>query len=338
MSGNNEACFPLDMRSIIDVIRPRNERRGMPPYAFFHKQFVPLSEAKIGVLTHALHYGTGCFEGMRGKWDGNEKRFCLFRIREHYERMMHGCRILRINLPYTIERLCQLTAELVQRSGYQEDVYIRPLAYKSSEALGPLLHNLDDDFLIVVTTFPPYLDTETGVRCCVSSWRRVDDTMIPPRGKICGIYVNSALAKTEAYESKFDEAILLSQDGHVSEGTGENIFLVIGGKLVTPPSSDNILMGITRDSVIKLAKNELGIDTVERQVDRSELYVADECFFTGTAANVAPILEIDHRPIGKGKIGEVTAKLQKLYAEVMAGRNPRYSDWYYLVPITTGKA
>lgn len=310
----------------------------MPPYAFFHKQFMPLSEAKIGVLTHALHYGTGCFEGIRGKWDGKEKKLCLFRIRDHYERMLDGCRILRISLPYTIEKLCRLTAELVQRSGYQEDVYIRPLAYKSSEALGPRLHDLDDDLLIVVTTFPPYLDAERGVRCCTSSWRRVDDTMIPPRGKICGIYVNSALAKTEACEHGFDEAILLTQDGHVSEGTGENIFLVIDGNLVTPPSSDNILIGITRDSIIKLAKNELGVDTVERQVDRSELYVAEECFFTGTAANVTPILEVDHRPIGKGGIGRVTAKLQKLYAEVMSGRNPTYSDWYYLVPIRTRKA
>jgi branched-chain amino acid aminotransferase len=155
--------------------------------------------------------------------------------------------------------------------------------------------------------------------------------MIPARGKICGIYVNSALAKTEAQENGFDEAILLTQDGHVCEGTGENIFLVLGGKLVTPPSSDNILMGITRDTIMKLAKNELGLDTIERQVDRSELYVAEECFFTGTAASMAPILEIDHRPIGTGEIGKITAKLQKLFADVILGRNPKYNDWYYLV-------
>jgi branched-chain amino acid aminotransferase len=303
----------------------------MPPYAFFQKQFMPLSEARIGVLTHALHYGTGCIEGIRGNWDSKEKRFCLFRIRDHYRRMVEGCRILKIKLPYSVDKLCQLTANLVERSGYEEDVYIRPLAYKSSEALGVRLHNLEDDFLIVVTTLPPYLDAENGVRSCVSSWRRVDDTMIPPRGKICGSYVNSALAKTEAWENGFDEAILLTQDGHVSEGSGENIFLVLEGKLITPPSSDNILMGITRDTVMKLAKNELGIDTIERQVDRSELYVAEECFFTGTAANVAPILEIDRRPIGTGKIGKVTAKLQKLFAEVMVGRNAKYPEWYYLV-------
>jgi branched-chain amino acid aminotransferase len=303
----------------------------MPPYAFFQKQFMPLSEAKIGVLTHALHYGTACFEGIRGNWDSKQRRFCLFRIEDHYKRMLDGCRILKMKLPYSADKLCRLTAELLARSGYKENVYIRPLAYKSSEAVGVRLHNLDDDFLIIVTTLPPYLDAENGVRCCTSSWRRVDDTMIPPRGKICGIYVNSALAKTEACENGFDEAILLTQEGHVSEGSGENIILLLGGKLITPPSSDNILMGITRDTIIKLAKNELGIDTIERQVDRSELYVAEECFFTGTAANVAPILEIDRRTIGTGKIGKVTAKLQRLFAEVMVGRNAKYADWYYLV-------
>jgi len=303
----------------------------MPPYAFFHKQFMPLSEAKVGVLTHALHYGTACFEGIRGNWDSEQERSCLFRIQDHYKRMLDGCRILKINLPYSIDELCQLTTELLERSGYREDVYIRPLAYKSSEAVGVRLHDLEDDFLIIVTTLPPYLGSERGARCCTSSWRRVDDTMIPARGKICGIYVNSALAKTEACENGFDEGILLTHDGHVSEGSGENIFLVSQGKLVTPAPSDNILIGITRDSVMKLAKAELGIDTIERQIDRSELYLADECFFTGTAANIAPIVEIDHRPVGTGEIGMVTKQLQRLFAEAMLGRNPKYAEWYYLV-------
>jgi len=303
----------------------------MPDYAFFHKQFMPLAEAKIGILTHALHYGTACFEGIRGNWDNGQERFCIFRIQDHYKRMHEGCLILKINLPYSVDELCQLTSDLLEKSGYRQDVYIRPLAYKSSEAIGVRLHNLEDDFFIVVTTLPPYLDIDNGVRCITSSWRRVDDTMVPPRGKICGIYVNSALAKTEAQESGFDEAILLTQDGHVCEGSGENIFLVSGGKLITPSPSDNILVGITRDTVMKLAKNELGIDTIERPVDRSELYVAEECFFTGTAANIAPILEIDHRAIGKGGIGKITAKLQKHFTEVLLGRNPKYSDWYNII-------
>jgi branched-chain amino acid aminotransferase len=303
----------------------------MPPYAFFEKQFMPLAEAKIGILTHAFHYGTACFEGIRGNWDSEYERFCLFRIKDHYKRMLNGCRLLKISLPYSLDELCQLTVESVERSNYHEDVYIRPVAYKSSEAIGVRLHDLEDDFLIIVTTLPAYLDTQNGVRCGTSSWRRVDDTMIPARGKICGIYVNSALAKTEACENGYDEAILLTHDGHVAEGSGENVFLVIDGKLVTPPSSDNILLGITRDTIMKLAKNELGIDTIERTVDRSELYLAEECFFSGTAAHITPIIEIDHRTIGTGEIGKITAELQKMFSPVIQGRNPKYAEWYTLL-------
>lgn len=299
----------------------------MPPYAYFRKQFMPLSEAKIGILTHALHYGTACFEGIRGNWNAEQEQLYLFRVEDHYQRLLKGCRILKIQLPYSADEMSQLTREVVERSGYREDVYIRPLAYKSSEAIGVKLHDLEDDFLIIVATLPAYLNTEKGCRCCTSSWRRIDDTMIPARGKITGIYVNSALAKTEAWENGYDEAILLTHDGHVSEGSGENIFVVLGERLVTPPSSDNILMGITRDTVMKLAQKELGIETEERPVDRSELYIADECFFTGTAAHITPILEIDHRPIGTGQIGKLTKELQKLYFGVIQGKNPKYLNW-----------
>ncbi len=299
----------------------------MPPYAFFRKQFMPLAEAKIGILTHALHYGTACFEGIRGNWNDEQEQLFLFRVREHYERIHKGCRILKINLPYSVDELCQLTVKVVEKSGYCEDVYIRPMAYKSSEAIGVRLHNLEDDFFIIVATLPAYLDADKGVRCCTSSWRRVDDTMIPARGKITGIYVNSALAKTEANERGFDEAILLTHDGHVSEGSGENIFIVIDGKLVTPPSSDNILMGVTRDTVITLARNEMGIEIVEQSIDRSELFTADEAFFTGTAAHVSPILEVDERKIGDGRVGKVTKELQELYFDAIKGRNPKYMDW-----------
>ncbi len=299
----------------------------MPPYAFFRKQFVPLEEAKIGILTHALHYGTACFEGIRGNWNEEQNQLFLFRVKDHYERMLKGCRILKINLPYSAEEMARLTVKLVEKSGYREDIYIRPLAYKSSEAIGVRLHNLDDDFLIIAATLPAYLDADKGVRCCTSSWRRVDDSMIPPRGKITGIYVNSALAKTEANELGFDEAILLNHDGHISEGSGENIFLVSDGKLLTPPSSDNILMGITRDTIIQLARSEMGIETIERSVDRSELYVADEAFFTGTAAHVSPILEVDHRRIGSGEIGKITRELQHHYFGIIKGKNPKYLHW-----------
>lgn len=299
----------------------------MPPYAFFQNQFVPLAKAKIGIMTHAFHYGTACFEGIRGNWNSEAEEIYIFRGPEHYQRLLKSCKLLNISLPYSIDKLCQLTIELVQKSGYQEDVYIRPLAYKSSEALGVRLHDLEDDFLIMVTTFGPYLDATKGIKCSISSWRRIDDNMIPPRGKITGLYVNNALAKTEAIENGFDEAIMLTSDGHVSEGSGENIFLVIDGQLVTPSCYDRILMGITRDTVIQLAKDELGIETVERHVDRSELYLAEECFLTGTAAHITPVLEIDRRKVGEGTIGKLTKELQKLYCDVECGKNKKYLHW-----------
>lgn len=299
----------------------------MPPYAFFKKKFVPLAEAKVGVLTHALHYGTACFEGIRGNWNSDEKQLYIFRCPEHYKRLLDNCKMLKINIPYTADELCQLTVELVKKSGFREDVYIRPLAYKSSEALGVRLHGLEDDIMILVTTFGPYLDVKNGIKCCVSSWTRPDDNMIPARGKITGIYVNNAFAKTEAVENGFQEAIMLTSEGYVSEGSGENIFIVTNGRLVTPGCYDRILMGITRDTVIKLAKNELGIETIERHIDRSELYLADEVFLTGTAAHVTPVVEIDHRKVGNGKIGKLTKKLQELYFDVEFGRNKKYLHW-----------
>jgi branched-chain amino acid aminotransferase len=288
---------------------------------------MPLSEAKVGIMTHALHYGTACFEGIRGNWNSEEKQIYVFRVRDHFQRLKKSCHIMKISLPYSVDELCQFTVELVEKNGCREDIYVRPLAYKSSQVVGVRLHNLEDDFLMFVIPFGPYLDINKGCRCCVSTWRRIDDNMIPPRAKVTGLYVNSALAKTEAWENGFDEAILLNQYGHVSEGSGENIFLVVEGRLVTPPSSDNILVGITRNTIIELAKNELGIDTMERSIGRNELYIADECFLTGTAAHVTPVIEIDHRRIGEGAIGEITKKLQQLYFDVVRGKNPRYIDW-----------
>lgn len=299
----------------------------MPPYAYFKKQTVPLSEAKLGIMTHALHYGTGCFEGIRANWNAEEEQMYVFRPREHFDRMLKSCRILKINLPYTIDDLIRIMLEVIAKSAFREDVYVRPLAYKSSEILGVRLHDLEDDFLMFVTLFGPYLNLDQGIRCCTSSWRRISDNMIPPRAKVTGLYVNSALAKTEAHDNGFDEAILLTHDGYVSEGSGENIFLVANGKLVTPPSASDILMGITRDTVINLAKDALGLETVERQIGRSELYVADECFMTGTAAHVTPVVDIDHRKVGTGQIGPLTKQLQQIYFDVEHGRNKKYIDW-----------
>ncbi len=299
----------------------------MPPYAFFNGKFVPLSEAKIGIMTHAFNYGTACFEGIRGNWREEQEQMYLFRVADHYQRLFKSCRVLKIEIPHTVDELSGLTVELAQRCGYREDIYIRPLAYKSSEEVGVRLHNLKDGFLLFATPFGPYLDVTKGAKCCVSSWRRIDDNMIPPRAKITGLYVNSALAKTAAVEPGFHEGIRLTQEGHVSEGSGENIFLMIDGTLVTPPSSDNILIGITRDTVIKLAKWELGIETTERSIAHSELYTADECFLTGTAAHVTPVTEIDHRKVGSGQVGEITKRLQDLYFDVILGKNKKYIDW-----------
>ncbi len=297
------------------------------PYAYFKKRFVPLADAKIGVMTHAFNYGTACFEGIRGNWNPDKRDIFLFRVREHYQRLARSCRILHIELPYSEDELVDMTVKLVSMCGYEEDVYVRPLAYKSSELLGVRLHNLEDDFLMFVSPFGPYLDVEKGARCCTSSWRRVSDLGIPARAKPTGIYLNSALAKTEANMNGFDEAIVLTQDGHVSEGSGENIFIVQNGRLITPPSSDDILVGITRDTVIRLAEEELGIETVERPIDRSELYIADEAFMTGTAAHVTPIIEIDHRRVGTGDVGPIAGKLLRLYFAVARGEMEKYSHW-----------
>jgi len=295
----------------------------MPSYAYFHKQFVPLSEASLGVMTHCLHYGTAVFEGIRGNWNADAEQLYLFRLKEHYERLFTGCRILKIDLPYTISELCQITVETARRCGFHEDIYVRPVTYKSSEAIGVRLHNLDSDFFVFAFPWGPYLDMDSA-RCCISSWRRPSET---PKAKISGLYVNNALAKTEAIENGFHEAIMLTPDGRVSEGSGENIFVVLDGKLVTPAVHDVMLVGITRDAVIRLARNELGIETVERRLERSELFAASECFLTGTAANITPVTEIDRRQIGDGEIGEITKKLQEIYFGVIQGRNPDYLEW-----------
>ena len=296
-------------------------------YAFFQGGYVPLSEAKVGIMTHALHYGTGIFEGIRGNWNPEKEVTYIFRLREHYERLLRGCRLLMIDIPYSLEDLCNITVELIERCGYTEDLYIRPLAYKSAERVANLkLQDLDNDFCLIAVPFGSYLGTDI-LRCCTSSWRRVDDPMIPARFKISGIYVNSILAKTEATLAGFDEAIILNQDGHVCEGSGENIFLAIDGKLYTPPLEDNVLPGITRDTVMQLAQSELGIEVAERTIDRSEIYMADECFLTGTAAHLTPVVEVDNRKIRDGSVGPISSKLQKMYFDIVVGRDPKYIHW-----------
>ena len=297
------------------------------PHAYFQGRIVPLEEARIGVMTHAFNYGTAVFEGIRGNWNAEDGRLYLFRMREHYERLARSSHVLGLEMREPLDRLCDLTLEIVERSGYEEDVYLRPMVYLSSEALGVRLHGLESDLLIFIAPFGPYLDIDKGARCHTSSWRRVDDLGIPPRAKVTGIYVNSALAKTEAELNGFDEAIVLNADGHVSEGSGENIFIVRGGRLITPAPSDNILEGITAETVVELAASELGVDTVQRPIDRSELYIADEVFMTGTAAHLTPVVEIDRRTVGDGGAGPVTRELSRLFFHAIRGRSEKYRHW-----------
>jgi branched-chain amino acid aminotransferase len=306
------------------------------PYAFFQKQIVPLEQAKVGVMTHALNYGTAVFEGIRGNWNAEEQKIYLFRLEEHYERLHKSAKIMMLDLDLSVEELCRLTVEVVGRCGYTEDTYVRPLVYKSSELLGVRLHNLETDIVIFATPFGNYLDIDAGARCCTSSWRRVSDVGIPARAKPTGIYINSALAKTEANLDGYDEAIMLSDDGHVSEGSGENIFVIIDGQLITPASSDNILVGITRASVMEIAERELGLKTIERPIDRSELYVADEVFMTGTAAHVTPVVEVDRRLVGTGQPGEITRRLSRTYFDAIRGKLPAYRHWVTEVPVLVG--
>lgn len=294
-------------------------------FAFFRGAIRPIEEAKISVMTSGFNYGTGVFEGIRAFWNAEEQELFVFRMREHYLRLLRSARVLLMDLPYSADDLGQITLELLRREGYREDVYIRPIAYKSSEEIGVRLHNLECDLAIFAVPFQAYLP-EGGIRAMVSSWRRVEDNAIPARAKITGAYVNSALAKTEAHLAGFDEAIVLNEDGQVAEGSAENLFLVREGTLITPPVTANILEGITRDTVIALAR-DLGIPVVERPVDRTELYLAEEVFLTGTAAGLAPVVEIDRRRIGAGKPGPIFTRLRDLYERLVRGKEPRYRAW-----------
>ncbi len=294
---------------------------------YFNNDFVPMSEAKVGVMTHAFNYGTGCFEGIRAYWSADQEQLFVFRLADHLRRFEHSRSVLMIDLPYSIDRLSEICVELLRRNQFKTDVYVRPLAYKSSELIGVRLHNLTDAFTMFSVPFGDYVETTGGLSVGVSSWRRVDDNAAPARAKITGIYINSALAKTEAALNGFDESIMLTDDGHVSEGSAENIFMVLDGCLVTPPSTDNILMGITRDTIMTIAKNELGIETIERSIDRSELYGADELFICGTGAQLLPVIKVDHRPIGTGEIGSTTQALVKAYMDVVHGKMDAYRAW-----------
>jgi branched-chain amino acid aminotransferase len=299
-------------------------------WAYFHGDFVPLAEAKISVMTHAFNYGTAVFEGIRAYWNDEQKQLYGLDLLAHFERIHRSVKILQLELRHSPKELVGITVELLRRNGFREDAYVRPICYKSSEVIGVRLHNLDSDLTIFAVPFGKYIDTDAGIRAQVSTWRRTDDNAIPARSKITGAYVNGAFAKSEAQLNGYDEAIMLNQDGHVSEGSAENLFIVREGILITPPGSDNILDGITRRHLISMA-GDLGIPVSERSIDRTELYMADEVFLCGTGAQLAPVVEIDRRAIGSGKVGPITRRLHQIYFDAVRGKSDAYRDW--LTPV-----
>jgi branched-chain amino acid aminotransferase len=278
-------------------------------------------------MTHALNYGTACFEGIRAYWNADEEQLFVFRLHEHYDRFLNSMRVLMMEHQYSSEALSAITLELLAREGYRQDAYIRPIAYKSDEIIGVKLHGLHDDITIWSTPFGRYVENEEGAHVGFSSWTRVSDNNVPPRGKITGAYANTAFIKSEALLNGFDEALVLNQNGYVSEGSAENVFLLRDGVLITPPVYADILEGITRATIIELARQELGLQVLERPISRTEVYVADEAFFTGTGVQVAAITKVDHRPIGSGVMGPIVKSIRDLYFDVVRGKVRKYRHW-----------
>ncbi len=296
-------------------------------WVFFAGDFARYQDVKLGLMTHALHYGTAVFEGIRAYWNPKKEQLYLLQAAAHFDRMHRSANVMRMKVPYTTEELVNFTLELLRRNQFKSDVYVRPLLYTSSEEIGVRLHNLDRGFFIYATPFGNYVAIEGGIRCMVSTWRRVPDQALPARAKVSGAYAQSALAKSEAVEAGYDEAIVLSVDGHVSEGSAENLFMLKDGVFVTPPVTDDILEGVTRQLLMKVIKDELNLDVLERSIDRTELYTCDELFLCGTGAQISPVVEVDRRPVGDGKVGEFTQELQNIYFNAVRGDTPKYKDW-----------
>lgn len=300
---------------------------SFPLYAYFQGKIVPYSEAKISVLTHGFNYGTAVFGGLRAYWNDEQKQLYLFRPLEHYERLLNSARLLRMELNHTPQSLTQVTLELIRQENYRQDIYIRPIAYKADEVIGVRLHDLRDEIAIVAIPFGRYLKNDTNAHVTFSSWRRIDDNAIPARGKISGAYINSAFIKTDAVLAGFDEALVLTEQGHVSEASAMNVFMVKNGILVTPPVTDNILEGITRRSVMEMAQSELNLTVQERSIDRTEIYLCEELFLTGSAAQIVAVTHVDHRPVGKGGMGPITTFLREAFEKAIRGRLPKYQHW-----------
>jgi branched-chain amino acid aminotransferase len=295
-------------------------------YTYFEGNIVKAEDAKVSIQTHALQYGTAVFGGLRGYYNESKDNVYIFRLRDHYKRLMDSCKIMQLDFHRPVDALMEITLKLIRKNGYKENIYLRPYIYTSALQLSPRFHDIKTDFAIYILQLNDYMDTKKGLKTMISSWRRIDDTVIPTFSKASGGYVNSALAKSEAVQNGCDEAIFLDSRGFVSEGSAENIFLVRNGKLITPSSNSSILEGITRRSILEIAY-KLGIPTEVRDVTRSELYTADEIFFSGTGVQVAWIREVDHRIIGEGVIGPISSKIQSLFFKIVTAEAPEYEYW-----------
>jgi branched-chain amino acid aminotransferase len=299
------------------------------PIAYFRDQFIPFVDAKISIATHALHYGTGAFGGLRGIPDPqNPQQVLLFRLDRHCQRFSNSAKFLQHSLP--ADRIKEIIIQFVRKNKPTESFYIRPFVYTSDLGISPRLHNLEKDFFVYGIELGNYLSPE-GVSCRISSWYRQEDRSLPLRGKLSASYITSSLAKTEAVESGFDEAILLNSQGKVSEASSTNIFLVRNGELITPSSDQDILEGVTRDSIITLARN-LGIKTIERPVDKSELFIADEVFLSGTAAKITPVKKIENYDLPKDRA--ITDKLREKFTAIIENRDSQYQDWVDVISIS----
>lgn len=296
-------------------------------HAFFEGKIVPLNDAKINIATHGFLYGTAVFSGMRAYWNEEKKRLFVFRPFDHFRRLLNSGRMMAMDIPYDEEGLTQLMLDVLRTDNWQQDIYLRPTIYKADMGIGVRLHDLKDEFCLFVMAFEKYVKNDSNAHVTFSSWQRIDDNVIPARSKVAGAYVNSALIKTDANRAGFDEAFVLNQSGHISEGSAMNIFMLRDGVLVTPPVTDNILEGITRRSIMELARNELGLDVVERSIDRTEVFIAEEVFMTGTAAQVVAVTKVDHRPVGTGSMGPITTKLRSLFDDAVRARLPKYQHW-----------
>ena len=306
-----------------------------PSYAYFQGEIVPIAQAKISVMTHAFNYGTGVFGGLRAYWNAEQEQLYVFRPQAHFERLLNSAALMRMSVPYEAADLIRILTELLRKEGYRTNAYIRPLIYKSDERIGVRLHDIGDDLTMFALPFGSYINTD-GVHAHVSAWRRIDDNAIPARGKITGAYANSSLIKSDAVLSGYDEALVLNEDGHVSEASSANLFIVRDGVVITPPVNANVLEGINRRSLIHLMQEELSLPVQERNIDRTELYLAEECFLCGTAVQIAGVTQVDHRPIGDGQLGSVTHRLSQLFEQVVNGRLEKYVDW--LTPVYATEA